>query len=303
MPLPPYIDRTRHVDGVLARYEPAAPRLQLPLIFDSPHSGHAYPHDFNHAAPREMLRRAEDAFVDDLYETAPLHGAVFLKALFPRSYVDPNRHEDEIDLTIMEEDWPNPVIRSEKAEMGVGLVRRLIKGNVEIYDRPLSIAEVQSRIDRFHRPYLEELENLAEKARSEFGAVWHVNCHSMRSMGRGRGQRLPRADFVLGDRDGTSCEPAFTDLVATALRGMGYKVALNDPFKGAELVMRIGRPALQRHSLQIEVNRGLYMDEDLIVKTAGFDALRADIDRLISIIASYVAERIGSRPAGPEGGS
>lgn len=292
MSLPPEIDRTHHVDGVLARYEPASTRLVLPLILDSPHSGHAYPADFNHAPPRALLRRAEDAFVDDLFESAPRHGAVFLKALFPRSYIDPNRHEDEIDLTIMEEDWPNPVIASEKSEMGLGLIRRLIKGNVEIYDRPLSVAEVKSRIDRFHRPYLLELQQLAERARGEFGAVWHLNCHSMRSHGRRRGERIPRADFVLGDRDGTSCMADFTAVTRDLLQGLGYRVAINDPFKGAELVSRIGRPEAGRHSLQIEVNRGLYMDEDRIEKSTGFAGLQADLDRLIASLAAFVADQL-----------
>ncbi len=297
MPVPPDSDRTRHLDGVLVRYEPAHPALVLPLILDSPHSGHAYPADFNHAPPRDLLRRAEDAFVDDLFETAPRHGAVFLKALFPRSYIDPNRHEDEIDLTIMEEDWPNPVITSEKSEMGLGLIRRLIKGNVEIYDRPLSVTEVMGRIDRFHRPYLLELEHLADRAHGEFGAVWHLNCHSMRSHGRSRGQKLPRADFVLGDRDGTSCQAGFTAIVSEILRGLGYRVAINDPFKGAELVTRIGRPAAGRHSLQIEVNRGLYMDEDRIEKSADFAPVKADMDRLVAGIAAYVAEQMPGRQA------
>jgi N-formylglutamate amidohydrolase len=292
MTLPPQIDRTHHLDGVLARYEPAQPGLILPLILDSPHSGHAYPADFHHAPPRALLRRAEDAFVDDLFESAPRHGAVFLKALFPRSYIDPNRHEDEIDLTIMEEDWPNPVIASEKAEMGLGLIRRLIKGNVEIYDRPLSVAEVKGRIDRFHRPYLTELEHLADRAHAEFGIVWHLNCHSMRAQGRRRGQKIPRADFVLGDRDGTSCRPDFTATVRWILEDLGYLVAVNDPFKGAELVSRIGRPRDGRHSLQIEVNRGLYMDEDLIEKSADFDRFKRDIDRLIAGIADFVSAQM-----------
>lgn len=292
MPLPPETDRTHHIDGVLARYEPARPRLVLPLILDSPHSGHAYPVDFDHVPPRAILRRAEDAFVDDLFETAPRHGAVFLKALFPRSYIDPNRHEDEIDLTIMEEDWPNPVINSEKAEMGLGLIRRLIKGNMAIYDRPLSVAEVKRRIDRFHRPYLLELERLADRGHAEFGAVWHLNCHSMRSHGRRRGEKIPRADFVLGDREGGSCAPDFTLMVRDILAGLGYRVALNDPFKGAELVSRIGRPAQGRHSLQIEVNRGLYMDEERIEKSADFDRLKADMDRLVAGIAAFVRARI-----------
>jgi N-formylglutamate amidohydrolase len=294
MPVPPDTDRTRHLDGVLARYEPAQPALVLPLILDSPHSGHAYPADFNHAPPRALLRRAEDAFVDELFESAPRHGAVFLKALFPRSYIDPNRHEDEIDLTIMAEDWPNPVIASEKSEMGLGLIRRLIKGNVEIYDQPLSVTEVMGRIDRFHRPYLLELEHLADRAQSEFGVVWHLNCHSMRSHGRNRGQKVPRADFVLGDRDGTSCAAEFTAIVSEILRDLGYRVAINDPFKGAELVSRIGRPEAGRHSLQIEVNRGLYMDEDRIEKSADFDRLQADIDRLVAGIAAYVGGQMAS---------
>jgi N-formylglutamate amidohydrolase len=156
----------------------------------------------------------------------------------------------------------------------------------------LSVAEVKSRIDRFHQPYLHELESLAARACTEFGAVWHINCHSMRATGRKHGQRIARADFVLGDRDGTTCEPGFTELVAGTLRQFGYRVALNDPFKGAELVRRIGHPAQHRHSLQIEVNRGLYMDEDRIERTAGFERLKTDIDRLIAAVARYVKERL-----------
>lgn len=295
MPLPPDTDRTHHINGVLARYEPAKPGFVLPLIVDSPHSGHAYPADFDHVPPRAILRRAEDAFVDDLFESAPRHGAVFLKALFPRSYIDPNRHEDEIDLTIMEEDWPNPVIASEKTEIGLGLIRRLIKGNQAIYDRPLSVAEVRQRIDRFHRPYLLELERLADRAHEEFGMAWHLNCHSMRSHGRRRGEKIPRADFVLGDRDGSSCAADYTLAVRDILTGLGYRVAINDPFKGAELVSRIGRPEEARHSLQIEVNRALYMDEDRIEKSADFERLKGDMDRLLAGIAGFVADRLPPR--------
>ncbi len=81
------------------------------------------------------------------------------------------------------------------------------------------------------------------------------------------------------------------------LRGLGYRVAINDPFKGAELVTRIGRPAAGRHSLQIEVNRGLYMDEDRIEKSADFAPVKADMDRLVAGIAAYVAEQMPGRQA------
>ncbi len=73
-----------------------------------------------------------------------------------------------------------------------------------------------------------------------------------------------RADFVLGDRDGTTCAPAFTRIVASVLEDIGYSVAINDPYKGVEIVRRHGRPAENRHSLQVEVNRRLYMDEETL---------------------------------------
>ena len=285
----PLADADRHLPGVLLSRRPTGPAL--PLIFDSPHSGRDYPENFGHAVPVELLRRAEDAFVDELIESAPSHGATLLQALFPRSYIDPNRHEHEVDPAMLREPWPHPVLPSEKSEMGLGLVRRLIKGNVDIYDRPLSVDEVRARIDGFHRPYVAELARLLDTAHDAHGIAWHVNCHSMRSAGRQRGQRIPRADIVLGDRDGTSCDADFTSFVAEVARGLGYRVALNDPFKGAELVARFGRPDEARHSLQVEINRALYMDEDIIEKRADFALFKRDMDRLIGAVAAFVRER------------
>lgn len=282
----------RYLPGVLMSLRPSG--RALPLVFDSPHSGREYPEDFDHVPPRDMLRRAEDAFVDELFETAPAHGAMFLKALFPRSYIDPNRHEHEVDLTMLGEPWPHPVRQSEKAEMGLGLIRRLIKGTVNIYDRHLTVEEIRDRVERFHRPYHLELAALLDEAHRRHGSAWHLNCHSMRSAGRKRGQSIPRADIVLGDRDGASCDRDFTMFVAEFLGRLGYKVVLNDPFKGAELVARFGRPVDLRHSLQIEINRALYMDEDRIEKRADFTDFQRDMDRLIAGVAGFVAGRISS---------
>lgn len=274
----------RIVPDILVRHDPSPDDVQrIPVVFDSPHSGSVYPHDFDFAAPFEVMRRAEDAFVDELFVSAPAHGAALLAALFPRSYVDPNRHEQEIDTLLLNEPWPHPIQPSHRSARGLGVVRRLVRATVAVYDRRLSVSEVESRIARYHRPYHEELSAMIDDAHGCFGVVWHLNCHSMKSTARGR----LRDDFVLGDRDGTTCAPDFTDLVATALRGLGYAVGLNHPFKGAEIVMRHGAPAVGRHSLQIEINRGLYMDESRIEKSPGFTALKADMDRLVATIAAY----------------
>ncbi len=153
-------------------------------------------------------------------------------------------------------------------------------------------AEQRPRIDGFHRPYHAELEALLDEAHRGHGGAWHVNCHSMRSAGRKRGQSIPRADIVLGDRDGLSCDRDFTQFVAEFLADLGYRVALNDPFKGAELVARFGRPGDSRHSLQIEINRALYMDEDRIEKRPDFAAFKQDVDRLIAAVAGHVRAKL-----------
>ena len=292
------------IPDVLVRYDPATDEAaQVPLVVDSPHSGSIYPADFRFAAPLALLRRAEDAFVDELFAGAPLHGAALLAALFPRSYIDANRHEAEIDLALLAESWPHPVRATRRSARGRGLVRRLVGPDLAVYDRRLGAAEVQARIARYHRPYHAELQELLDRAHRRFGAVWHLNCHSMRATGWARGRGSPRDDFVLGDRHGAACEPDFTDLVRRLLVGLGYSVGLNRPFKGAELVRRHGRPAAGRHSLQIEINRRLYLDQGRIEKTAGFDRLKADIDRLIAAVADYAragAARAQSTSPRPE---
>src|SRR3546814_19355388 len=92
---------------------------------------------------------------------------------------------------------------------------------------------------------------------------------------------VARADFVLGDRDGTTCEPAFTAFVAGELRSLGYEVKINEPYKGVQLVRRYADPAAGRHRLQIEVNRQLYMDEVSREQKGRHAALPADLAQLV----------------------
>jgi N-formylglutamate amidohydrolase len=276
--------------GVLMRHEPG-PEALAPVVVDSPHSGRDYPEDFGHAAPLDLLRRAEDAFVDELIADAPAEGAPLLAALFPRSYIDPNRHEADIDESLLAEPWPHGARPTGRSERGLGLLRRLLSPTLPIYDRALGVVEVERRLAGFYHPYHDALRSLLDAAHARFGAVWHVNFHSMKAMGRGRHSH-PRADFVLGDLDGAACDRDFTALVKEILTGMGYTVRLNDPFKGAELVTRYSEPRAGRHSLQIEINRRLYLDEAAIAKTADFDALRADMRRLIAGVVRYARKSV-----------
>ena len=278
-----------HRPGVFIRRD--ASGEPAPVVFDSPHSGRDYPEDFGHAAPFALLRRAEDAFVDELLAEAPDHGVGLLSALFPRSYIDPNRHEADIDESLLAEPWPHGAEPSGRSERGLGLLRRLLSPQLPIYDRTLAVSEVENRIAGFYRPYHDELKAMLDAAYERFGAVWHVDWHSMKAMGRGRNAR-ERADFVLGDLEGAACAKEFTALVGDSLAAMGYSVRLNDPFKGAELVARYSDPRRERHSLQIEINRKLYMDEASVSKMAGFERLKDDLGRLTKAVADYARRSV-----------
>lgn len=272
---------------VLRRFDPVGE--PVPLVLDSPHSGIEYPDDFRCVVPLEILRTAEDTHIDDVFSAGPGRGATLLVALFPRSYIDVNRDALDIDGDLLAEPWPTPLNPGEKTKLGMGLIRRLAQPDIAVYDRKLSVAEIQARIDRYYHPYHAELKAALDRAHQRFGAVWHLNCHSMGSQGSTMtpdGARR-RPDFVLGDRDGTTCGAAFTDRVYRWLKGRGHHVTINDPYKGVELVRRYSDPGRHRHSLQIEINRALYMDEVTRAPNGGYSALKAEMSALIAHLAEW----------------
>jgi N-formylglutamate amidohydrolase len=279
------------IPGVLWRRDPQV--TEVPLVFDSPHSGSHYPEDFRFSCPLAALRTAEDTYVDELYADAPDIGATLIGAIFPRSYLDPNRAADDLDTALIDGVWPNPLSPSHKTRAGLGLVRRVARPGIPIYDRRLTVAEILARVEHYHTPYHRVLTETCDRLHRKFGVVWHVNCHSMPSQRSGK-KGGHCADFVLGDRDGTTCAAEFTDFVAGVLRGRGYNVRVNEIYKGVEIVKRQGRPAAQRHSLQIEVDRALYMDQKTLEKTSGFDDLRADIAHMIETMKDFASARPGA---------
>lgn len=284
------------IDDVLVRLDPSGG--QVPVVFDSPHSGTRYPAHFNFTCPLALLRQTEDTYVDELFADVTDHGATLLCALFPRSFVDVNRAPDDIDPDLLDGPWPGPLSPTEKSAMGMGLVRSLCRPGLPMYDGKLSVADVMDRIERYWRPYHEQLAQRLDTLHARFGTVWHINCHSMPSLsvttadGRGGG-----ADFVLGDRDGTSCDPGLTRFVADFLGAMDYRVRINDPYKGVELVRRYAQPSRGRHSLQIEVDRRLYMDEETLEKHPGFDRLSRDLGRLAAALCERVGAMVACRAA------
>ena len=275
---------------VLSRPAAAA----LPLICDSPHSGAIYPKDFGTCLAASVLRSGEDTYVEELWRAIPAVGGSLLAANFPRTYIDPNREISDIDGGMLAGPWAGELRPGEKTRLGHGLIWRLARKQ-PIYARKLAVAEVENRIRRYHQPYHAALSGEIEAAHAKFGAVWHLNLHSMPADSYAQLEidtDKQLADFVLGDHDGRTCDPALVDAVDAYLTGRGYTVARNDPFKGVALIARIGRPAEHRHSLQIEINRKLYMDEISYEKSPGFGALQQSLSLLAAHVAGFVRKQL-----------
>ena len=268
---------------------PTAPAI--PLVCDSPHSGVIYPADFDVQVPISVLRSGEDTFVNELWASIPDVGGTLLAANFPRTYIDPNRDVTDIDPDMLAEPWPTTLSPTEKStQLGHGLLWRDVR-NQPIYDRKLWVLEVENRIGSYYQPYHDALKEQIEAAVAQFGCVWHLNLHSMPSDTYellGVVPEAPLADFVLGDRDGTTCDPTLVGVIEDFLRAAGHTVARNEPFKGVALIERVGRPHENRNSIQIEINRKLYMNEATYEKTEGFNELKDTLESLTLHIAQFV---------------
>ncbi len=291
--------------------EPGGPAS--PLVFSSPHSGDVYPRRFLEQTRLTalQLRRSEDAFVDALFDGCLAFGAPMIRALFPRTYLDLNREPYELDPRMFDGRLPPFAnTRSIRVAGGLGSIPRVVAQAQEIYAARLPVDEGLRRIERFHKPYHKRLTELIERAEFHFGFAILVDCHSMPSSPSGAdaaapigslfgshrhdgvSELRPRADFVLGDRHGGSCATVLVDIVERELRSLGYSVARNKPYAGGYITEHYGDPAGNRHALQIEVGRGLYMDEQTVTPSARFDEIRAALSRVSAALANAAATRL-----------
>ncbi len=259
-------------------------------MFASPHSGRVYPAAFLEASRLTplQLRKSEDAFIDDVFASAPDLGAPLLRANFPRAYVDANREPFELDPAMFEAPLPAFVnTASPRISAGLGTIPKVVSSGEEIHAGKLAFAEARARIEACHVPYHEALRGLIEVTRKRFGGCLLIDCHSMPSVGgpMDRDPGLKRVDMVLGDRHGLSAAPALTRQVEDLLKDQGFRTTRNNPYAGGFTTRQYGRPKDGVHALQIEINRAIYMDESRIEPTEGMARLSQGMERLIAALA------------------
>lgn len=270
-----------------------------PFVFCSPHSGRIYPQAFLTQSRLDALslRKSEDCFVDELFAGVAELGAPLIAARFPRAFIDANREPFELDPQLFAEPLPDFAnAQTARVVGGLGTIPRIVADGEDIYARRIALSEAMQRIDRLYKPFHAMLASLIENTRRTFGYAILIDCHSMPSSLLGH-PGPARPDFVIGDRYGSSCDPRLVRCLREAIGGLGYDSQANRPYAGGFITEHYGRPSRGVHAIQIEINRGLYIDEASLVPTAGFDHLREDLLSLAGQIFSEMPRLMERRAA------
>ena len=275
---------------------------RAPIIFNSPHSGSVYPHDFLAASRIELasLRRSEDSFVDELIAALPDRGFPTVRVNFPRSYVDVNREPYELDPRMFNGRLPSFAnTRSMRVAGGLGTIPRVVGDGQEIYRERIDVEDALGRIEALYKPYHRALRRLINRAHQAFGTVILVDCHSMPSVGVSRDEPR-RPDIVIGDRYGTSCAGVLPDVVEQVMGGLGYSIGRNKPYAGGFITEHYGNPASGLHTVQLELNRAIYMDERRRERSVRFAQVAADFTALADALADVPLGDLGRFQAAAE---
>lgn len=263
-------------------------RCTTSVVFASPHSGRAYPAAFRSASvlDERTIRTSEDAYVDELLAGVTSLGAPLLCATAPRAYVDLNRGADELDPAVVE--GVRTFAHNPRVASGLGVIPRVVSGGRAIYRGKIPMSEARERIRDVWHPYHDRLQGLLDAARGAFGQAILVDVHSMPHEAMEAIAARPgyRPEIVIGDRYGASASHEVVEAIEAAFRRRGFRVARNAPFAGAYIAQAYGRPGINQHAVQIELDRALYMDEKSITRSSDFEAFQRTLQAVLTDIVA-----------------
>lgn len=266
------------------------------LVLSCPHAGRLYPADFVAASALALaaLRDLEDYAVDWLIEGMIGHNITAITNHVGRAFLDVNRPADALDK-IMFASSIDAAAPSRQVKAGYGLLPRLNAARMPIHNAPLSIDEARQRLEMVHAPYHRMLGETLDAALAQHGHYLLLDIHSMPQTDRlGR----PLADFVLGDCLGTTIDAALGHKISRFITDHGFSVAWNKPYAGGHITCAYGRINSPRQSVQIEINRALYMTTSPMPASPAHNhmTLKADgaerVARMLGALGAMLADML-----------
>ncbi|MDP3761221.1 MAG: N-formylglutamate amidohydrolase [Ramlibacter sp.] len=273
--------------GVFLRFEPTAD--PVPLVVDVSRSGREYPQEFRSPLPFSVLHENVSMHLEKLWGGAPDVGGTMLYCCFPNTWIDVNRSLQDMDPGAVQDGWPAPLKPTNRTLKGLGLIKTRSRYGELLQERPLLRAEVETRLRDYYEPYHAELLRIIEATHARFGRVRHMSVHCMPPVGGpaddDAGARRP--DFCLGNLDGVTCSADLTGALRDWIGEMGYTVTVNEPFRGNETIRRHGNPQAGVESIQVELNKKLFVDNSTFRPTEGLEPLQHDLVTLMHRFAAW----------------
>lgn len=117
-----------------------------------------------------------------------------------------------------------------------------------------------------------------------------LDCHSMPSEICSLMQDTAKIDFCLGTLFEQSCPAEMHDIFKQQLEEDGYNVADNCPYSGAYITFNYCQPRKGIYTMQMEINRGLYMNERVYKKNNAFSMLSDNICKAILRLGNFLLD-------------
>ncbi len=278
----------------------APTRITSPLVFAFPHSGRQYSEHFLQQSRLDplTLRSSEDAYVDQLFPAHAVPGASFVQALFPRAWLDANRHPEALDPGMFMQALGANANRQQSPQVlaGLGVIPKVVAQGKDIYAGKLRRGEINWRLSVAHTPYHQAVADALLRARNRFGVSVLIDCHSMPAICAAQTPMGP-IDVVIGNRHGQSCDGMVSKALGKLLQGEGLRTASNVPYAGGYSVLRHADPDQGAHAIQIELCRSLYMDEKSIQKHEGFARTQSQMITIMQKLDHALRENLVVEPS------
>ena len=260
------------------------------VVLSCPHAGRIYPAEFITASIADItdLRGLEDFGVDQIVGDAIDHGVPCVTNKISRAYIDVNRPIDALDhLMLSSPPASSDATPSRHVRAGYGLLPRLTAAREVIHRQLLPYDEVEQRIALVHQPYHSALRSALDTAQTDSGHAILIDCHSMPSHDQ---QNKPLADIILGDLHHNTLDKKIGKTLSSLIENAGFSIAWNCPYAGGFITKNYGCANSNQQSIQIEINRRLYMNRKYELDNSGVTRISGLITKICAALSDVVVK-------------
>ena len=241
---------------------------KVPFVLSVPHCGVDFPNELKEDYKPDMMSAPDDTdwFVHELYNFASELGITIIHAKYSRWVIDLNRDPKSV-----------PLYNDGRIITGLTTTTDFFGNDIYVSDEKIpDQKEIERRLKTYYWPYYAKIEALLNERIEEFGKVLLWDAHSIRkSVPTIRKEDFP--DMILGNNDETTADPKIISTALNNLRSGEFEISHNTPFKGGHITRYFGKPEKNVHTLQLEMNKILYMNDDELK----FNEERANKVRLV----------------------